>query len=311
MAWHPAFDEGGQGSVIPFPQRDLKASLKRARLRAVFDWARRMLAAPRYDLVIDFQGLLKSALLTYATQSDVRVGFADAREGAPLFYTHRVEVPGGRTAPHIDRNLELLRAIGVEPVPDLRLYTWPLRPPGAHDVFDPGTYVLLSPTPKGQGRAWPMERYAALARHLLADRARLGIEDVVVVGLQSERGQCEPLTRVTGVTNMVGCTTITTLIEWVRDAALVVCNDSAAMHKAVALDRPLVALFGPTDVTHAGPYRRPQDVITHKQPHERIRHRDVARASEFMRRITVDEVIGACEARLLAPRPPAPPSAPH
>ena len=82
-------------------------------------------------------------------------------------------------------------------------------------------------------------------------------------------------------------------------AALVVCNDSAAMHMAVALSRPLVALFGPTDVSHAGPYRRPDDVISHKQAGEVVRHRDVDAARRFMERITVEEVVAKCEERLM------------
>jgi ADP-heptose:LPS heptosyltransferase len=79
---------------------------------------------------------------------------------------------------------------------------------------------------------------------------------------------------------------------------MVVAPTRSVMHMAVAFNRPLVALFGPTDITHAGPYRRPQDVITHKRPDEHVRHRDVDKASEFMRRITVDEVIAACKERL-------------
>jgi lipopolysaccharide heptosyltransferase I len=286
-------------SVIPFPQGALKAVLRRGYFSDVLQWADRELTSRRYDLVIDFQGLLKSALLAFATRAPVRVGFADAREGATLFYTHKVSVEGGRGAPHVDRNFAVLRAIGVEPVFDPRVFPAPLGTEASRDPQLAGErYVLLSPTTKGQGRAWPMERYAALAGHLLDQRERLNIDSVVVVGLASEREQCAALLEVDGITDRVGATTIPSLIQLIADAALVVCNDSAAMHMTVALDRPLVALFGPTDVIHAGPYRRPQDVIGHKRPDEHVRHRDVARASEFMRRISLEEVIAACEERL-------------
>lgn len=294
ILYHPALS-----NVVRFPQQQLKAAARQGHFSDILQWAETTLASRRYDLAIDFQGLLKSALLTFATRAPVRVGFADAREGAPLFYTQRVEVQGGRGAPHVDRNAILLRDIGIEPSFTPRLY--PQRP-GTVPHRDPQLagkrYVVLSPTTKGLGRAWPMHRYAALARHLLDHRTRLDIDAVTVVGLPSERDLCAPLLSVQGVTDRVGHTTIPSLMQLIQDAALVVCNDSAAMHVAVAFDRPLVALFGPTDVTHAGPYRRPQDVITHRKPHEHVRHRDVDRAAAFMHRITVEEVIAACEKRL-------------
>jgi len=285
--------------VVPFPQSTIKAALRRGHFSDVLQWADRELASRRYDISIDFQGLLKSGLLTFATRAPTRVGFADAREGATLFYTHKVHVPGGRAAPHIDRNAALIRALGVGPTFAPRLYPAPPGAPLPHDPQLAGKrYVLLSPTTKGLGRAWPMDRYAALARHLLEHRARLYIDAVVAVGLASERSQCAPLLAVHGLTDRVGHTTIPSLMQLIADAALVVCNDSAAMHMAVGFDRPLVALFGPTDVGHAGPHRRPQDVITHRQPHEHVRHRDTARAVAYMHRITVEEVIAACEQRL-------------
>jgi heptosyltransferase-1 len=120
--------------------------------------------------------------------------------------------------------------------------------------------------------------------------------------MENERDLCAPLLRPGTTTpnliDRVGATSITTLMATIQRAALVVCNDSAAMHMAVALARPLVALFGPTDVSHAGPYNRPQDVISHKEPSETVRHRDVQAATQFMARITTTQVIGMCEARL-------------
>jgi ADP-heptose:LPS heptosyltransferase len=146
-----------------------------------------------------------------------------------------------------------------------------------------------------------MERYAALVRYLLEHRSRLGLDAVVVVGLASEREMCAPLlsTGFEGLVDRVGKTGVSGLMALIERASLVVCNDSAAMHMAVAFGRALVALFGPTDVSHAGPYGRDEDVISHKRAGEHVRHRDVTRASEFMTRISAVEVIAACELRLL------------
>jgi ADP-heptose:LPS heptosyltransferase len=269
-------------------------------------------ARDSYDLVLDLQGLFRSGFLAWATRAPQRIGFADAREGGWLGYTRRIRVP--RDTHHIDRYLMLLEQIGIPPIADLRLY------PGAAAeskiASDPDLagkrFIILAPTTRGLGRAWPIERYADLARRLI-ERShqpgidRLAIDRICIVGLASEREYCKPLLDAMQNTPMlvdrIGATSLQELMSLIARAALVVCNDSAAMHLAVAFDRPLIALLGPTRIDLAGPYRRPEDVITHRTTDPTgadagIRHRDVARASEIMRRIGVDEVLVACERRL-------------
>ncbi len=54
------------------------------------------------------------------------------------------------------------------------------------------------------------------------------------------------------------------LAEWVAllgGAAVVLCNDSAALHLAVALGRPVVTIFGPTNPKRTGPYGQPASVL--------------------------------------------------
>jgi ADP-heptose:LPS heptosyltransferase len=305
-------------NIIHFPRAALGGAFLRGDLARAIAWARATLREPGYDLVIDYQGLLRSGLLTGATDAPRRVGFADAREMGWLGYNERVTVERGRRAHHVDRVLALTKAAGAEPVADLRLYPDPKdREAIANDPALRGRYVLLAPTTRGLGRAWPIDRYAALAKHLVARCRELHIDAVVVTGLASERDYCRPLLGGTAVpavsgagvqdpagtagppiVDRIGHTTISSLMALIERAALVVCNDSAAMHMAVAFSRPMVALLGPSDLGHAGPYKREADVIQHKHPDEHVRHRDVPKASELMRRITVEEVVAACEARL-------------
>ena len=85
----------------------------------------------------------------------------------------------------------------------------------------------------------------------------------------------------------------------VERCALLVANDSAALHMGVGFARPLVALFGPTDVARVGPCRREADVLRHATDADAgVSHKDHARGRAMMERITLDEVVGACEARL-------------
>jgi ADP-heptose:LPS heptosyltransferase len=240
------------------------------------------------------------------SHSPRRLGYADAREFGWLGYSERISVDAPH---HIDRVLALTAAAGATPLPELRLYP-DARDQVARDA-DPQLsgkrYVLLAPTTRGLGRAWPIERYAALAAHLVQNRERLNIDAVVVTGMASEREYCKPLLCLPSsvpalpssfLQDRVGKTTISSLMAVIEGAALVVCNDSAAMHMAVAFNRPMVALLGASNIAHAGPYRRSADVIMHKGEGEHVRHRDVAKASELMRRISAEEVIAACESRL-------------
>jgi heptosyltransferase-1/heptosyltransferase-2 len=171
----------------------------------------------------------------------------------------------------------------------------------------PGSYVVLAPTSRWIAKQWPDDRFATLAQNLMA----LG-KTVVFVGGKSERPQlthCLALAAAptSGVDNstvtsprvvdLVGETTIAQLMDTISHAALVVANDSAALHIAVGFARPLVALFGPSRADMAGPYACPNDVIQHTQPGDTFRYKDDA-LRHMIERITIEEVTFACERKL-------------
>ncbi|MBX3361298.1 MAG: hypothetical protein KF705_07665 [Phycisphaeraceae bacterium] len=90
--------------------------------------------------------------------------------------------------------------------------------------------------------------------------------------------------------DLIGKTSVGQLMAVVERTAVVVANDSAAIHMAVgfeAVDR----LYGPTSIARVGPYRREGDVIQHVQPGEVLDHKDDLAGREMMERISVDEVV--------------------
>jgi len=278
----------------------------------------RSLRAPGYSLVIDAQGLWRSGFFAWLTGAERRVGFADARELGWLGLTQRVE-PGA--APHtVDRMLALVEAAGAPRVADIRLYAAPRDVEWARTALGdaegtPGC-VLLAPTSIWPGKRWPAERFAWLAAELL----RLGAASrVVIVGGPGERGQCGPLLELAEperrVIDLVGRTSVGQLMALVRASALVVANDSAAVHMAVGFDRPLVALYGPTRIELVGPYRREADVIQAVAPGGAAGnlHKSEAVGIEAMRAIEPARVLAAALERLsgggasatIPPRAPA------
>lgn len=284
IASHPALN-----TAIPFPRREFGAWWRPGVIGAFRMWLR-SLAAARYDLVLDCQGLARSGLFAWAARAPRRVGYADARELGWLGLTTRVRVPSSFHA--VDRMLALVEGAGVEAVRDMRLFAPPAdREAVAHEALGTMRYAVIAPTSRWAGKQWPADRFAAVARELLSGRS---VEAVVVVGSKTEREQIGPVLELAAadrrVIDLVGSTSIGRLMAVIERAALVVANDSAALHMAVGFDRPLVALYGPTRVDLVGPYGRADCVVQHVKPGERMDHKNAIAGRAMMERIQVEEV---------------------
>jgi heptosyltransferase-2 len=115
----------------------------------------------------------------------------------------------------------------------------------------PGRFLAIAPgAVYGPAKAWPAERYRELARAL---RDRAGCP-VVIVGTAGEHALGERVRAAEeGVLNWCGTTDLPGLVAVLSRAALLVSNDSGAMHVAAALRRPQVAIFGSTSPAWTGP----------------------------------------------------------
>jgi ADP-heptose:LPS heptosyltransferase len=164
-----------------------------------------------------------------------------------------------------------------------------------------GRMVLLAPTTRWPAKQWPPDRFAALAEALLRDGGAAGVDRVVYVGAAGEREQCRALealaSREPRVVSLLGRTNVGQLMAVIERAAVVVAGDSAALHMAVGLGRPMVGLFGPTRVDLVGPYGHEHDVIQHVQPGEAMDHKRPEIGARQMARITMDEVLAAVKHR--------------
>ncbi|MBI3991787.1 MAG: lipopolysaccharide heptosyltransferase II [Candidatus Lambdaproteobacteria bacterium] len=118
------------------------------------------------------------------------------------------------------------------------------------ELAGPAPYAVLAPGAEyGPAKQWPLAGYGALARGLSAAGVR-----VVVVGLDKDAAAAaEILAGVPGGMNLCGRTNLAALVATLAGTALLVSNDSGAMHVAAALGRPQVALFGSTSPAWTGP----------------------------------------------------------
>jgi len=199
------------------------------------------LRAEPFDFCVDFQGLIKSALVCFAARTPLRYGFtrAQVREpAAALFYTRRCEAEQGHV---IGRNLALARFAGAAGGP----VDFPLPPGRPEGTLPDGPFVLASPLAGWISKQWPPENWAELARLLREQTAfRLVLNGPPAVAriVQAIPGAVLHVSSIAG------------LIDATRRASAVVGLDSGPLHLAAALARPGVALFGPTDPERNGPY---------------------------------------------------------
>jgi len=243
----------------------------------------RILRASHYDFAVDFQGLIKSALVASFARPGRIFGFhqTQAREPlAALFYSNKTI----SHAPHVvDRNLDLAAAAGATSI----VRTFPMPAGRAEGQLPSGDFVLASPLAGWRAKQWPIEHYRTLAAWLRRDLK-------IPLALDGPPSAAPLFGQVPDA--IAHTSTLAGLIYATRRAAAVVGVDSGPLHIAAALGRPGVALFGPTDPARNGPYgdslriiRDPSAVTTYKRS---------ASIDESMRRISPEQVFEALRSAL-------------
>jgi ADP-heptose:LPS heptosyltransferase len=154
--------------------------------------------------------------------------------------------------------------------------------------------VLMAPGTNWQTKHWYGERFAEVARHLIRNG-----REVVLIGSEREQTTCRNVAaRAPGVVDLCGQTTLSELAALIRRSAGCVTNDSGPMHLAVALDRPVVTVFGPTDPLWIGPYRRSGAVLKADPPCSPCYLRELRRCRYdhvCMQAVSADAVIARIE----------------
>lgn len=243
-----------------------------------------------FDFAVDFQGLVKSALVACAARPERIYGphRSQARERlAALFYSDEIVT----RAPHaVGRALDLAAGAGATAI--LQLFS---LPPGQPEGSLPSEdFVLASPLSGWPAKQWPLEYYGELAE-------RLRREARIPLVLNGPPSAWETISKIPGV--IPHASSIAGLIDATRRAAAVAGVDSGPMHLAAALGKPGVAIFGPTDPARNGPQggsftvlRSPGAVTSYK------RRRQI---DPSMRAILPDQVFEALKTHLAGRHTPA------
>jgi lipopolysaccharide heptosyltransferase I len=229
----------------------------------------RALRARTYDVVFDFQGLLKSGTLSGLARSSKRVGFARThlRESLASVFTQEQLSPPDQIAHVIDRNLYLLRAVGIETADRAFPIAVPekLRARAGQELSSRGMtdYVALNPGGGWPTKRWSPERYGKLAAEI---RQEWRLPSLVLWGPGEKELAEEVVASSNGTAQLAPPTELREMIPYLERARLFVGGDTGPLHIASALGVPVAGLFGPTDPARNGPFGEGDRVVWKSVP---------------------------------------------
>ncbi|MEJ2689423.1 MAG: lipopolysaccharide heptosyltransferase I [Deltaproteobacteria bacterium] len=287
--------------------RNLKRQKKKT-LREILAFVKE-LRDTRYDLLLDFQGLLKSSMFIALCRADRKIGFGRGMEHAEMSYLFLNErVPPVSMEIHaVDRELGLLRAIGI--TTGNVDYALPLSPYDHQQAdalldeleMNPAhPLVVINPMTTWPTKYWHKRGFAEVA-----DRLRLAGNQVVFTGGRDDAGAIAQIQAEMQqpVASVAGRVTLKTLAALFSRAAVVISTDTGPMHIAAAAGTPVVALFGPTAPWRTGPYGKGHLIIRTACACSPCYKKSCALGTTAcMQDIAVEEVVAAAKTALTQPQ---------
>lgn len=246
-----------------------------------------------YDIVIDFHGLFKSAILVSLSSGNRKLGYNSLQELSGFFYNEKISEDMTKHA--VDRYLDFPRYLGADgfepefmiPIDDEnreRVHRLLIT----NNLSGKDRFVSISPNALWKTKLWDEVKFARLC-----DRINKELKAEIVFTGQEKDTLDRIQTMMKGrAVNLGGQTTLRDLAYLYKHSAVVVTTDSGPMHIAAAVGTPTIALFGPTDPKRTGPYGKGHTVIRKELPCSPCLLKKCD-STICMKDITVDEVFDA------------------
>jgi lipopolysaccharide heptosyltransferase I len=267
----------------------------------------RELRRTKYDVAIDLQGLLKSALVARLSGARRVIGFNSkyARESlAAMVYSESFD-PGGdgiyapsETRHVVQINLGVLTLLGIPPSAPSFAIEAP-RSTAISDVIQlaGGPFALLNTGAAWPNKRWPPARLAELSRQL---RSRHGMRSIVLWGPGERALADQVVAEAGGAAIAAPQTTIADVVALAAAASVMVSGDTGPTHLASAVGTPLVGIYGPTRPERNGPLGA-DDIAVSRAAVCQCHHLRQCRLPRMcLLDIEVSEVLAAVERRLAA-----------
>lgn len=241
----------------------------------------------RFEVAVDLQGLLRSAVICYISQASRKIGFSTSRECSSIFYSELVQVDMNTHA--VTRNMQVAKHLGIEcldvkfPLPE-----YPQSEFVKEVVKQYSPFVVLVPGARKPANQWMPERFAEVAKRLPIPSLIIGSKADISIAKS-----IESLSQGKAV-SICGQTSLTDLFGIVKSATCVISNDTGPLHIAVALDKPVVAIFGPANPARTGPFSSDAVVLKSTLPCAPCYKRHCDKRT-CLKEITVQDVTQAVE----------------
>ncbi len=280
---HEALDE-----LIVVPRGFLKSPRTVLEMRA-------RLRAMKFDVVLETQGLSKSALVAWLSGCRRRIGFRGTwgREISPWLNTELVDGDGVHI---VERNLRLLQPLGIDR-PEARFHVPQTAADQAEaerilcEIGIAGPFAIIN-SGAAKSRLWPASRFAAVARHL---GTTWNLPTVVVwAGQDEHRRAGEVVASAVEHARLAPATTLRELAAVARRARLFLSSDTGPLHLAAAVGTPCVGLYGPWPADRHGPYG-PKNISIQKMYFTGGSRQRRQASSVYMEAIDVPTVCAACD----------------
>ncbi|MGO9993128.1 MAG: glycosyltransferase family 9 protein [Steroidobacteraceae bacterium] len=233
---------------ITFDKRSMIGELKRLR---------RVLAARRFDLLLDLQLSIRASLVSTLVSATIKLGFDRERARELQWLFTNAQIAPAASEHVLDSFLGFARACGVDPGAPSWDITLPARALAYADELIPDgrPTLVISPCSSHRARNWSAWRYAAVADHA-ADIHGLR---VILAGGRSEEEQrmgamIEAATTTASVVNQIGKDTLPELLGLLAKATVLLSPDSGPVHMATMVGCPVIGLYAATRTARAGPY---------------------------------------------------------
>lgn len=224
---------------------------------------RRELRAAQYDVCVDLQGALRSAVLGKWAHPHRLIGEEKPREWAARYlFDEHVPTRGVHV---IEQAVEVANAVVCEKLP-VMLPWLPVSDSAERYCdaqlagFGGGPFVILNPGAGWGAKRWPVERYGEVAR--------LFVEKGYGVVINSGPGEwplAKEVSTLGGNSALALSPALDELIALTRRASLVIAGDTGPLHLASALGKPVVGIYGPTDPARNGPFGGNFRVLRHPE----------------------------------------------
>jgi len=260
----------------------------------------RTLRSVEYDLVLDFQGLFKSGIISFLSRGKRKIGYKNAREGSTFFYSEKA--PATDFNDHaIKRHQVISKHLGInndeisyEPLFNINDEKAVDNLLNSSGVDRRKMLVTVHPAATWKTKIWPKEKVVELCDLLVNEFSC----QVVLVGSYAEEPFLKDMVSraKNEIKNLAGKTKLSELACLIAKSDLLVSTDSGPMHIACASETPVVAIMGPTAPWRTGPFGNDCSVVRHelscspcfKRTECPLKHH------KCMEEISVEEVFKTC-----------------